>query len=202
MATFWASLNDGKRDDAPPEEMDDDCPAAVDDIDSDWEDSGPPALTDSDTDGSEHEKEQLPAGKSTDDIECEFAVPLESKQSGRRKYTFTKRVRKGLVTVRRGTSTQAGKAASEAAKHGAAIGRCPRKCCSSVQSQHLDPVVLRMHHEFREKPAGARNTWLSNIMSNVNLDSPQPFTAHIDGQNDPLCSGCFRNGQNNLCWWR
>ena len=58
MPSLWASLNDGPPDDALPEEMDDDCPEAVDDIDSDWEESGPPPLTDSESDESEHEKEK------------------------------------------------------------------------------------------------------------------------------------------------
>ena len=193
MASFWASLNDGPRDDALPEEMDDDCPAAVDEIDSDWEESGPPPLTDSDSDESDHEKEQVPTGKTRDAIEQEFAVPLEATRSGRRKYTFKKRAPKVAVAAKRDTSTQTGKAAAEAAKHGAAIGRCPRKCCSSFQSQHLDPVVLRLHHEFREQAAGERHEWLSNILSNVNLDSAQPFKTHIADQSVPLCSFCFRN---------
>ena len=164
--------------------MDDDCPAAVDDIDSDWEDYGPPPLTDSESDGSDHEKEQLPAGKTTDDIEREFAVPQDSTQSGRRKYTCKKRVRKALVAARRDTSTQAGKAATEAAKYGV-------RNCIYLESDSMDQAKTQIPRTAEESKMNAELEKLQlhvTIVRIFNGDEDHIFTyvwpAYLSGGSD------------------
>ena len=93
----------------------------------------------------------------------------------------------------RETSTQPSKAATEADKDGVLIERCRKKCCSSVQSEHLKPVVLTKHHEFRSKTGSERTEWLNTILAVVNLDAAQPFKAIFGADTIAICTYCFRH---------
>ena len=197
MDDFWDSLGASISTEARDDD-DSECPEAVDDVDSDASDDddgvGPPPLApDSDSGESALESEMMPATKTASEIEGEFAVPEEVARAARRKYTFKKRTPKVAMAIKRNTSTQATKASSEAAKDVVLIGRCRQRCCLSVQSEQLEPVLLEAHHEFRSKSGGDRTQWLSVILANLNLAVPKPFNTRFGKENVALCTHCFRH---------
>jgi hypothetical protein len=204
MSSFWATLNT-RIDDLPshalPNGVDNDAsdldeygPDPVTDVDSDCEGVGPPPMVaDSQSDESDRESDAVPGRETAADIEAEYAVPEQVAMSGRRKYTFKKRAQKVEVRAKRNTSTQAGRASTEAAKDVVLIGRCRQRCCFSVQSEQLEPALLAAHHEFRSKSGGARTEWLSTILANVNLAVPKPFKARLGKDNVELCPHCFKH---------
>ena len=95
-------------------------PGLVDDVDSDMEEDGPPALTDSESDASDDvvDGRTVSILQTAAEIEREFAPQKQSARIGKRKYTFKKRNPKVQKAVVRETSTQPSKAATEADKDG------------------------------------------------------------------------------------